>query len=251
MALRNSRSERKRTILRYLVEEGPANKYRICKHFVPQSGSEPTYLTAIDEMEEEGLIKPSSVKEKAQGGRPSKHYDLSLRGLVALMGGVLGGAKTSSHIVTQLAQKTRYHDLIPDLFDLWPSIVRTGIEQLAFERLEEACCLHFYNVWDDSAVPDGDELGDFIKDFLLFPFGGQDKRKQWMESLSKNDVLRYAVVRMNINSARQNIEKLTADLNLMPTKQIEVTPELRSEIKDLGRELQRFADAARRVYGIA
>ena len=245
MVSANGRSKRWAKILYTLAMDGPLNPYKTWAKLAKEEvATQPTIRGDLEELLEEGLVKNVDTDRKARGGRPSRCYDLSVRGLLALMGGLLDDAKASSPM-TQLAKK--YHDLIPDLFDLWPSIVRTGIEQLAFERLKEACCLHFYNVWNDPAVPEGNELAKFVEDFLLFPFGGQDKRKQWMESLSKNDVLRYTVVRMNISSASQNIEKLTADLNLMPTRQIESTPELRSKITELGRELQRFADAARRV----
>lgn len=247
MVSANGRSKRWARILHTLAVDGPLNPYKTwTKLAKDEIATQPTIRGDLEKLVEEGLVKTVDTNLKARGGRPSRCYDLSVRGLVALMGGILGDAITSSRM-TQLAEK--YHDLIPDLFSLWPHIVRTGIERLALERLKGACCLYYYDaLWKDPAVLD-DELAEFVEDFLLF--GEQNERRQWMESLSKNDALRYVVVRMNTRKAVRTIEKLTADFKLMPARRIELTPELRSEITDLGRGLQRLTDAARRVCGIA
>jgi DNA-binding PadR family transcriptional regulator len=189
MALGDSRDERKRTILQYLVKEGPANKYRICKHFVPRSGSEPTYLTAIDEMEAYGLIKPSSVKEKAQGGRPSKHYDLTLAGLMALIASLDDNEKGHG-LLNDIAKK--YEQLMPSVFDVWPAILKAGVGDIAFRRLQEICMseLEARMVRTDSTDLEPHKVHESFFAIETYHDDKPDDRTRWFQGLMLDRTLR-------------------------------------------------------------
>lgn len=115
---------RERAILRVLSEEGPVNKYRICKRLESNMGSEPTILYAVSELEKDGFIKVIETKDKVRGGKPSKLYDLSILGVTKLLAEQLK-EKYDFEFVDHVAKK--YRHLIPDLFAAWPAIVQAGL----------------------------------------------------------------------------------------------------------------------------
>jgi hypothetical protein len=99
------------------------NKYDIFKALEPTGlGTEPTFLAAIDELEEAGMIWASFIDARARGGNPSKHYDLTVMGLQELFGAIyhfgwkeIGFRKGASF--STLAQ--RCSSLLPQIFGLW------------------------------------------------------------------------------------------------------------------------------------
>lgn len=235
-------------ILMLLTQKGPLNKYHICKELMPAHGTEPTILQAVSDLERQKLIDVIHVDEDARGSKPSKHYDLSLQGLLAFMEGVLRGPNASSRM-RHLAEK--YHNLLPGLFDLWPSIVQTGIEELACRKLEAVHSVAFLDIWDyPEMVPDSDELAEYVEDFLLGSYLEQDVHKQWMELLGKDKVLRYAVNIAALNRTARLVQELTRSLQLMPYEEIELTPEARLMFIGLDAQLQTLATTTRRIYGI-
>ena len=176
-------------ILRLLSENAPLNKYSICRRLLEEKKldvSEPTIFYAVDDLERAGLIEVVAKKEKVRGGKASKYYDLTKIGLMALMYDTIrqlpadfgedDPAWTSllDHI-SLLAG--RYHHLMPELFDSWPALVKTGLawdllqplfdylswatETLMLRKQEE---VERANVGEHPAYGGHGHLGDELRD---------------------------------------------------------------------------------------
>jgi len=142
--------ERDMAILSLIAKgERPLNKYRIWLQFQSKElGTEPTILTAIDELEESGLITAAQTNEKARGGKPSKQYDLTLLGLRLLLGGIqsleTSKPELSRSAVPYLLKK--YRAFVPEIFSLWDQYKIRNIEDLA-----ETCLFDAADKWYDAS----------------------------------------------------------------------------------------------------
>lgn len=134
-------------ILRYIADNGPANKYHICHDLSKTLDvSNNLVLYSILDLEKNGSItvhhsQPARGKEKS-----SNYYELSSGGLRALIIGLdsLGLPQSDvNHLYRRLAQK--YYELYPCVFRFWPDIVNAGVEELAQRR-----CLHLTQTIHDS-----------------------------------------------------------------------------------------------------
>jgi len=149
MESRKRHFERAMKVLRVIAEADNSdprnlpNKYDICKSLRSSGlGTEPTFLAAIDELEEAGLIYARFVDTHARGGSPSKHYDLTLKGLEELIGGInelgwkkLGFRKEMSFPV--LAR--RYTPLLPEVFGLWGRYQQHNVADIVQRSLLSVC----------------------------------------------------------------------------------------------------------------
>lgn len=149
MESRRRRFERVINILRVVAEADASdpsklpNKYEIFKALEPTGlGTEPTFLVAIDELEEGGLIHPILVDTHARGGSPSKHYDLTVKGLDELLGGIdyLGwkeaGFRKGAGFST-LAR--RYSSLLPEIFGLWERYRQQNVADIVERSILSVC----------------------------------------------------------------------------------------------------------------
>jgi len=124
-------------ILLLLAKEGPLNKYHIWKGVAKHElGTEPTILTTIKRLEYVRCIEVRRIEKNPRGPKPSKYYDLTLRGLTELVAR-LDRLKLKPPDVNSLHRHLaeKYRDLIPDVFAIWPEMVEAGIEDLAQKRL--------------------------------------------------------------------------------------------------------------------
>jgi hypothetical protein len=149
MESRRRHFERAIKILRVITETDASdphklpNKYEIFKALEPTGlGTAPTFLAAVDELEEAGLIRASLIETQARGGRPSKHYDLTVKGLDELLGGIdyLGwkgaGFRKGAGFST-LAR--RYSSLLPEIFGLWERYRQQNVPDIVERSIISVC----------------------------------------------------------------------------------------------------------------
>jgi hypothetical protein len=131
-----SLEESKAAILKYVAEYAPKhtsdprhpNRYLIKQH--AHAGSQPTVLAAVDELEEEDSIKPVDIDKDARGLKPSKHYRLSLRGLLQYLSSFKKAPDPDRAVDAAL---TKHPDLLPSIFEIWPSFNK--VKPLRAKRL--------------------------------------------------------------------------------------------------------------------
>lgn len=193
---------RKLQILRYLGEHGPANKYRIRKE--SGTGSQPTVLAAVDELESIGEIKSQRTITHARGGRVSKIYDLTLWGLADLTSWSTHPTNPTGEddrdLLDHLAKK--YRELMPDLFDqLWPALREVGANR--YSALG-GFCGELLRVHKQGKLDSEKKVTNFIRDtgirYLLGvdPEFFEDKTLIPMEALRPlrgNTILRKATMK--------------------------------------------------------
>jgi hypothetical protein len=105
-------------ILLYLVQHGPANKYRIRKE--SDAGTQPTVYDGVKHLKLTGMIK--EVKPETERRKVSTNYDLTVGGLLRVI--VIGKMSNSQydHILA------KYPYLLHDLID-WCRLIQTnGLE---------------------------------------------------------------------------------------------------------------------------
>jgi hypothetical protein len=112
------------------------NKYGICKSLGAEWGSEPTILYAVRDLEEDGYIEVVKIDKSARGGQPSKYYDVSLPGLAKVVSRLKDEAGDLS-LLDQIANK--YKTKIPQIFEQWPSLHKTGIMHVVRQNLAVWC----------------------------------------------------------------------------------------------------------------
>jgi hypothetical protein len=135
---------RKLAILRLLAEKGPLNKYNIIKHLPAKFGSRPIILEEVESLEKRHLIQVHHVNSHARGTEGvSKYYDLTLTGLVWVIGGLAG--RRDRRQLDRFAEK--YRDLKEEdarltILDLWPNIKAAGIADEVARAVASDCALH-------------------------------------------------------------------------------------------------------------
>jgi hypothetical protein len=116
---------------------GPLNPYKTWTRLLKdETATQPTIRADLEELFKEGLVRNVDTDRKARGGRPSKHYELSLPGLMTVIGN-LKDNKSGHRFLNDLAKK--YRGLMPSVFDVWPAILEGAIGDVAFRRLQEIC----------------------------------------------------------------------------------------------------------------
>ena len=203
-------------VLRLLARKGPLNKYGICRDLVPKEASEPTILYLVAEMEQDGLIKVVNTVKKVRGSKPSKYYDLALHGLAGLVVHHSGETESDRRFLSHLANK--YRDLMPSIFDAWPAILQSGVEDVAAQRLDLLCSI-LLSGWPtrqalhaESTVLEKDgALAEDGVDLFLDPLDCsldlEDGRppaatERWLEAVRNNSSLRQDT----IGTLRRTIE---------------------------------------------
>jgi DNA-binding PadR family transcriptional regulator len=197
-------------ILEYLARQGPANAYAI--RTKSDAGTQPTILTAVRELEKEGLILMVERNRKARGGKPSRYYELSKWGLVTL---IARYDQKPPLNFQHLAQK--YLELYPQVLSLWPAIIRAGIEDLAKKKLQSSFRKlhdHLSYVWslDPNEITEDmheafiehedylDYLLESYTDDFLDPWlrAGEDKNMtayyRWIRGIKQEATLREVTV---------------------------------------------------------
>jgi predicted ArsR family transcriptional regulator len=120
-----------------LAMDGPLNPYKTWAKLIKEElATQPTIRGDLEELLKLGLVKNVDTDRKARGGRPSKHYELSLRGLMAVIA-KLDDNDRGHKFLDHLAKK--YRGLMSSVFDLWPTILEAGVGDIAFRRLQEIC----------------------------------------------------------------------------------------------------------------
>lgn len=111
-------------ILRLLGQKGPLNQYAICKHLMPDDGSEPTILYAVHELKNNGAIETVRVNHHARGAKPSEYYELSLLGLAKLVSR-LEDNENDHKFLDHLVEK--YQGKIGKVARLWSAFLQAGL----------------------------------------------------------------------------------------------------------------------------
>jgi DNA-binding PadR family transcriptional regulator len=207
-------------ILLLLAKEGPLNKYHIWKGLARLGlGTEPTILTSIKRIEYARCIEVKRTEKNPRGPKPSRYFDLTMLGLAELVTS-LGILKLKpsdmNSLHRQLAEK--YRDLIPDMFPLWPEIVKAGIEDLAQKRLLLFCRdtvtkarQHWYSRRDQAFPrfymgPQRINGWFFLKSGPYNLFGNDDEANlKWINAVVNNDTLRATLKRVCCEKFRYSL----------------------------------------------
>jgi hypothetical protein len=210
--------EAKTKILNYLARYSPSkssdpqgpNKYVIKTH--AKAGSQPTILAAVDDLEKEGLIGPSYLDEKARGQKPSKHYNLKLRGLLRYLSDMRDSPDLDRAVGTALKN---HSNLLPAISDVWPRLDRVKplrakklIDELGYALKESQTSLERWSSEDflrDFMIPFRREVfwSSHTRDFESVPI----LDLQWFHSLSEHEDLKKLMLSYTEKMVKRQIRK--------------------------------------------
>jgi hypothetical protein len=107
-------------------------KYDIKRHKIRDTGVRhyPSVLRAMKRLEESALVKKVG-RGRGKKGAQTILYSVTLIGLARVI------PSFGPPDLRRIAEKHR--DLLPTVFDLWPSFIEAKVEDLAGERLRRAC----------------------------------------------------------------------------------------------------------------
>jgi DNA-binding PadR family transcriptional regulator len=222
-SLKETRKVRSRhlAVLKVLADEGPLNKYGICKELVPSEASEPTILYRIDNMEQQGLVRVVKTIKKVRGSKPSKYYDVSLAGLLLLVRPE-GRERDKNKIELARRLAAKYADLMPHILDLWPAFREAGVEDEALDRLQ------FWGAFEEGLPEKLEEGSQLHKEALSYILTPMRKSEKWCKAIRTNDQLR----KVSIPAVRGEIEALLRKRDEID-KQIEDMKEFLKSLQDL------------------
>jgi len=210
MATESNQTLRGLRILHLLATRRPLNKYKICQELEDKElGTEPTLLAAIDKLAKTRCILIVRTERNPRGPSPSNYYDLSILGLgelVRLLPQLKLDRAAVNGLFRDLAKK--YHDYIPDVFEIWPAFGEAGIEDLAQRRLRVFSNQLYRDAWMSKRPRDVVHLSGF---FFLEPsylqlFQDDESQTRWMEGVCNNRTLATAFKR---SFCKRLIDQLT------------------------------------------
>jgi DNA-binding PadR family transcriptional regulator len=178
-------------ILRAIAESPhPLNKYGIYQQLEHERlASEPIIIYAVDALENKGLIRVVKTENNARGSKPSRYYDLTLEGLVAVIAELGSNTEQSKpqspwhnpnevlwkdivvtekqyELAARILEKYRNVQEVreafswPDqrlcFFDLWPEICTAGIRDFVIRSL-----IVDFRVWV-SAVDKWEDISSWL-----------------------------------------------------------------------------------------
>lgn len=196
-------------ILRLLSLSEPKNKSQICSEAGKQDlGSRPVIFEAIAKLERNQSIRVNRIKEKAQGTKPSKYYELAPLGLAVIIEELIGPSepdyRTAISQLKALAEK--YHDYFPRLFDLAKPLFDEGFEDLFF---------HLAECYSQEYVEMHENLAWMLE--LV-----ESSRHQLNSIISNDDPVKYNILEGHLRLLIRNTENLLRTIE----KHDESTPSL-------------------------
>jgi DNA-binding PadR family transcriptional regulator len=247
-------------ILKFLASHGPANRYSIRES--GETVAQPTILAAIKQLEKEGLIKGSKQKS-SRTGKTSKHFDLTLNGLLYLVSHIWdSGLPIESRDIFLRNLAKKYRDLIPGIFDLWPAFGNMAAEGMAFTRLFFFCKSLWRAQTEDCMRAVDAELiaknhaADFFADPLVFHQVDMQQAQMttlfseglnvgggWISLVQKNERLRSATIHSLISRIDLDVRKANDVLSMLSAEQLQVsTAEVSPEIQSLGQRVDEIKE---------
>jgi DNA-binding PadR family transcriptional regulator len=243
-------------ILKFLALNGPANRYAIRKS--KETAAQPTILAAIKNLDKQGLIQ-GSTERSTRSGKISKHYDLTLIGLVYLVSHIEGftNKKDRNEFFKCLAVK--YRALIPGVFELWSASQEVGKGDEAVQRLFLLCrslwTMHEDGFQDSEieniALENAAEL--FLDPFLIhrqfMQYGevvgliSEGTESGWMDAVNKNEVLKDAMVSTVLTGVERSVRRANSALHQLSVAEIAV--EAKGQVQLLQTEIEEFRLAIR------
>jgi hypothetical protein len=224
-ALVASAKEKRRTrILHALAIHGPLNAYKTWTKLVKEeTATQPTIRADLEELLQKGFVKNVDTNQKARGGRPSKHYDLSLLGLAELLYG-LPGSELTAGFIGHVAKK--YRDVMPLIFDAWPSIVEAGVEDIARRQLS-LHCLEISDMAREWFLENGmtgeppQKLQHLLARYFLRPLAPRfPERQRWIEALRGCETLRKTTLHALTDRAAREIQRVNVSMKLLSAPEL-------------------------------
>jgi hypothetical protein len=208
MASADGRKRRQVKILHVLAKEGPLNPYKTWLRLVKEGlATQPTIRTDLEEMCKKEIVRVVDTNEKARGGEPSRRYELTLKGIAALISDydLLGDkADDPDQFATHVAKK--YPDLfiwqsgglqdywgIGRILDMWSEFVREKVDVSAWKRLQVACRLaDSYTAYQTIGSSFFMDIADILSRFT--DASTHPERGAWVQAVSGSEIIRQAVV---------------------------------------------------------
>jgi len=178
-------------ILFSIALNGPVYAAQIEKKMIPKI-DHPRVNRAVKKLLREQFIKVSSTKNDGV----IKYYVLTPAGLMVLIPTI----SNFGYPYGVLAKK--HHELLPEIFALWPKFVKAGVEDIASKKLEKYCTTAFEEERRKLMVGKVRvEKRHLFDEFFLGPFpdddlkvGGVRNRERWLKALLGDKKLCQAAI---------------------------------------------------------
>jgi DNA-binding PadR family transcriptional regulator len=181
-----------RLVILFLIAiNGPVYKRQIENSAKPKI-DHPRINKAVKQLLREKLIK---IHHRENDGM-IKYYALTPAGLMRLIPAI----SSSGYPNGGLAKK--HHEMLPEIFDLWPKFVQANVEDIASKKLEKYCTLAFEEERrklmvgkvrvEKRQLLDEFFLGSFPDDDLMV--GGVRNRDRWLKALRSDKALCGAAI---------------------------------------------------------
>jgi hypothetical protein len=121
-------------ILSYLTTHERANKFRIRTE--GETGTQPTTLNAIADLERDRLLKKETIRgKKARGGKPVELYGITGMGLIFLLHHIKVVERL--HLTSFSYLVKNHRKLLPKVLGFWPLFEKVpGLEKIARRNLD-------------------------------------------------------------------------------------------------------------------
>jgi len=172
----------------------------------------PVVHNSMKKLKEIGFVKEIGRKRGWKGVQTIL-YDLTDFGVSILI------FKTSKPDALLRRLVKKYHDFLPEIFNLWPAFIKTGIEDLALAELRMLVCRVDYVI--RPPLPHGVRKID-TDPFFIYPVARRppEIRKRWLEAVRSDNALKQATIMALHRSASQEIGQVNEIRRLLSEPEI-------------------------------